>query len=279
MIDKSPINRTRRSRGAMVASLLFVMALGGAIALAVWYVNNASVDVPYSDTWDHLKMIERFMAGRLSPDDIFHPHNQNRPVLLNIALLFMAKYAHLDLKLMAYLSIACIIMTLSSLFYFSSALFKNRAPTFFLVFSCISISMLSLAQWENLLLPINFVFFSTITLSVGSILLMGRHLNRPVSRVLSGDLIAATLLSELALFSMGGGILIWIVNLVQIMLSRALHRRRIGWTLLVYGGIGVISLAIYLHDLSASVNLEFLLSHLGEFLPFVAVGLGSSVVG
>jgi hypothetical protein len=41
----------------------------------------------------------------------------------------------------------------------------------------------------------------------------------------------------------------------------------------------VISLAIYLHDLSASVNLEFLLSHLGEFLPFVAVGLGSSVVG
>src|SRR5882724_4869555 len=277
--DEPLITSTLRSGSAIVASLLFACALIGAIFLSVWYIDNASIDVPYSDTWGHLKMVEHFLAGHLTFDDIFRPHNQNRPVLLNVVLFLGAKYDHLNFESIEYLSVIFIMTTISLLLYFSWPLFKGRAVGFFLVFSCISLLLFSLAQWENLLLPINFVFFSTITFSVGSILLMNHHLSRPVSHVLSVDLAAATLLSELALFSMGGGALIWAVNLVQIVLSRALHRRRVGLVIFVYGGVGLISLAIYLHDLGASVKFDFLFSHPAQFLKFVLIGLGNSVVG
>jgi len=275
--DGSPIEALA-SAGPVAAALLFVFVLIGGTGLAVWDIENGSVNVIYSDTFGHLGMIKHFLSGQLSLDEVFLPHNQNRPVLLNLVLLISAKYDHLNLKRIEYLGIFFAVLTLALMLYFSKDLFKARRAAFFLVFSCIAALALSLSQWDNFLLAIDFVFFSTITFSVGSVLLMARHLGRAMSRIRSTDFIAAILLSELAMYSMGGGVMIWAVNLIQIALSGALHRRRIRSEIVVYGVIGLVSVAAYVHNLSSLGSFAFVFRHHVEFLQFMLSGLANSVV-
>src|SRR5258706_12839600 len=150
-----------------------MLASGGGAGLATWHIHSASIDVAYSDTWRHMPLIEHFLGGSLDPSEIFAPSNQNRPALLKVSLLISTAYDHLNLKRMEYLSILSIAATIWVLASFSSPLFSNRRAVYFSIFSCISILLFSLAQWENFLLPANLVFFSMVTFSVGSILLMG----------------------------------------------------------------------------------------------------------
>jgi hypothetical protein len=278
---ENPIgSKWQRHAAVFSAGLLLMLAFCGAAGLATWHIHSASIDVAYSDTWRHMRLIEHFLGGTLDPSEIFAPSNQNRPALLKVSLLVSATYDHLDLKKIEYLSIFCITATVCLLAFYTNILFKRHRATFLLIFLCVSVLLFSLAQWENFLLPVNFVLFSMIAFSVGSILLMGRHLGRDRSvRGLSWDMAAAILLSELALFSMGGGVLVWPVNLIQIALSGMLHRRRVGWELALYGAVGTASLAFYLHGLEPHLNIGYVLSHLAELLEFVLVGLGNSVVG
>jgi hypothetical protein len=222
-------------------------------------------------------MVRNFLNGSLTWNDIYRPHNQNRPVVLNILLLASAQLDHFNMKRLQYLSVCFVVATFVLLAIRSQGLFRGRPGVLAGVLSFVAILLFSLAQWENLLLPIDVVFFSAITFMAAAILAMERHLGS--GRTLSVDLLAAIVLSELAMFCTGGGVVVWCVNLGQILLSRALFRWRIGGTLLVYGGAAFVSLAVYSHGLGTSVDLAVALSRPEEFLRFVLTGFGNSIVG
>jgi hypothetical protein len=261
------------------AFLVFLVALVGAGALAVVHIARASANVVYADTWGHISMVGHFMSGRLFPAELFAPHNQNRPVVLNIILLLSARYDHLNLVHVEYLGVIFAIFTVVMLVYFCQQMFEGNYPLMFIVLSVATLLMLSLSQWENFLLPINIVFFSTISFSVGSILLLHRHLLRDRSNGLSVDFFGAILLSALALFSMGGGILTPVVNTIQIVLSWILFRKQVRTTIIVYVIITGLLTFIYLKSLGQSIDYKYDLTHLAEMSQFILAGLGNSTVG
>jgi hypothetical protein len=165
------------------------------------------------------------------------------------------------------------------LVYFCQQMFEANYPLMFIVLSVATLLMLSLSQWENFLLPINIVFFSTITFSVGSILLLHRHLLRDSSNGLSVDFFGAILLSALALFSMGGGILTPVINTIQIALSWILFRKQVRTTIVVYLIIASLLTFVYLKSLGQSIDYKYDVTHLAEMSQFILAGLGNSTVG
>jgi hypothetical protein len=267
------------SAAFLVFAFLVFLVLVGSSALAIVHIVRASGNVVYADTWGHISMVGHFLSGRLIPAELFSPHNQNRPVVLNVILLLSAKYDHLNLIHVEYLGVFFAIITIFMLIYFCRHMFEGNYPVMFIVLLAAILLLLSLSQWENFLLPINIVFFSTITFFVGSILLLHRHLIRNSSQALSADFFGAILLSALALFSMGGGILTSVVNAIQIVLSWILFRKQVRTTIIVYMIVAGLLTFIYLNSLGQSIDYKYDLTNIVDMSHFILVGLGNSTVG
>ena len=112
-----------------------------------------------------------------------------------------------------------------------------------------------------------------------AILAMSRCLAEPGSGRSWAWCSGAVVLSELALLSMGGGVAVWAVNLVQIGVSMALFRVRAAGVFALYAAIGVISIGAYLHGLDAGGSLAFALAHPLDAAGFFVIGTGNSIVG
>jgi hypothetical protein len=261
-----------------LALFVFLALLIGAVALAAHHIDNASGNVVYSDTWDHIGMIGRFLSGRLSLGELYAPYNENRPVLLNLVLLVSAKYDHLNLVHIEYLNVVFPVITLFIIMYFSRDMFDSPLHML-IVFSIIAVLMLSLGQWANLLLPINIIFYATITFSVSSILFMHRYLVRIPTHGVSPDFIVAVVLSLIALFTMSGGVITLSTNIIQIVLSHILFRRPILRDLVSYVSIACLFTAIYTYSLHQSGDGLYLAEHPIETGRFILIELGSSIVG
>jgi hypothetical protein len=221
----APTILTRSTVWSTLASGVFLALVVGAVVLVTRHINRASGDVIYADTWTYIEMIGHFLSGRLSLAELYSSHNESRPIVLNIILLMSAKFDHLNLIHVEYLSIVFSAITVGAIMYFCRGMFDDLLHALF-VFALIRPLMFSLAQWENWLLPINIAFFASVTFLVCSILLMHRQVIRRSSKVISADFAASVLLSVLALFSMGGGIVVWIVKAIQILLVRMLFGSR-----------------------------------------------------
>jgi hypothetical protein len=265
-----------RPAAAIAAGLV---TLSGATAFLLWYISRTAVDVVYADTWAYLPMVGRALSGGLSASDLLAAHNENRTLLLNVVLVASAKYdafdqVHID-------DIGAVFIAITGLVLLCSCanLFRGRDMAMAAVFTCIVLLLSALQQWENLLLPINLVFFATITFSVASVASVHRYVLARRPRLLSPAFLGGIVFSELALLSMGGGVVVWVVNGLQIALSYGLHKTRTGSGLIVYVAAGSVSIASYLHDLGQQAGGGFALSHPLAFAQFFLIGLGGSLVG
>lgn len=271
-------HRAAASRpGAAIAAGLVI--LSGAAAFLVWYISRTAVNVVYADTWAYLPMVGRALSGGLSASDLFAAHNENRTLLLNAVLVASARFDAFDLVHVDYISVLFITITGLVLLASCADLFRGRNTAMSAVFTCIVLLLSALQQWENLLLPINLVFFATITFSVASVTSVHRYVLARRPRLLSPAFLGGIAFSELALLSMGGGVVVWVVNGLQIALSYVLHKTRTGSGLIVYVMAGSLSIAGYLHDLRQQAGGSFAASHLLAFARFFLIGLGSSLVG
>jgi hypothetical protein len=171
-------------------------------------------------------------------------------------------------------------ITLANVLYLSYLLFKGRPLARGVITLVSSIALFSLVQWENFLLSINLTFFSTVAFSVTSIVLMALCLHVQYTQMTAAILFAvAVVMSELALLSMGGGVVVWAVNLVQIGLAIVLFQIRALTALLAYLAIAIVSISAYLWGLEAGGGLWFLLSHPLESLAYFMIGTGNPIVG
>lgn len=281
MIDRSraPVRKIADSHHVVKVGLVVVAALLGCAGLAAWYIHSASIDVVYSDTWGYIGMIGDYLSGRLNLAEIYAPHWQNRPVLLNLVLLLSAGFDALNVKHIEYLGVLFSTLTTASLIIASSRLFEGRMWTALSAFLVVTALVLSLAQWENYLLAINFVFFSTVTFSVLGILLVNRHLVESQADRLSWPWAGAIACGELALLSSGGGIVQWAVNVLQMLWFSARFRRRIGIDLVGYLLIAAMSITAYVRGLDPHPPGWLQPPALAAAMEFLLIGTGNSLVG
>jgi hypothetical protein len=257
-----------------------ILVIGVAAWIAASYIQRASVDVVSSDTWQYLPMIDGFLSGSFDPSEILKAHNQNRTAILVGVLLASARFDNFNQKDIAYLNVLFVSITLANVLYLSYLLFKGRPLAKAAVTLVSSVALLSLVQWENFLLSINLTFFSTVAFSVTSIVLMAVFLSEQHTQMTSVILFAlAVATSELALLSMGGGVVVWAVNLIQIGLAIGLLQGCAFLALLAYLAIAIVSTSAYLWGLETGGNLWFLLSHPLDSLVYFIVGIGNSIVG
>jgi hypothetical protein len=259
-----------------------ILVVGISVWTAASYIQHASVDVVCSDTWDYMQMIDGFLSGVFDPSEILKAHNQNRTAILVGILLTSARFDNFNQKHIEYLNLFFVSITLVNVLYLSYLLFKGRPLARGVITLVSSIALFSLVQWENLLLSINLIFFSTVAFSVTSIVLMALCLRGQYTQMTAAILFAvAVIMSELALFSMGGGVVVWAVNLVQIGLAIILFQFQVRalTALLAYLAIAIVSVSAYLWGLEAGGSLWFLLSHPLESLAYFMIGTGNSIVG
>jgi hypothetical protein len=254
------------------------------VSFSVWivasYIQHASADVVCSDTWEYMQMIGGFLSGAFDPSEIFRAHNQNRPAILVGILLTSAQFDNFNQKNMAYLNILFVLITLATFSYLSYLLFKRRSLAKGGIILVSSITLFSLVQSENFLLSINLTFFSTVAFSVTSILLIALFLQEQYTQTTAVILFAlAVATSELALFSMGGGVVVWAVNLVQIGLAIVLLQVRAFAAFLAYLAIAIVSIGAYMWGLEVGGSVWLLLSHPLESLAYFIIGTGNSIVG
>ena len=254
-----------------------ILVVGISVWIAASYIQHASVDVVCSDTWDYMQMIDGFLSGAFDPSEILKAHNQNRTAILVGILLTSAQFDNFNQKNIEYLNLLFVSMTLTNVLYLLYSLFKGRPLARGVITLVSSIALFSLVQWENFLLSINLTFFSTVAFSVTSIVLMALCLHGQYTQMTAAILFAvAVVMSELALLSMGGGVVVWAVNLVQISLAIVLFQVRALTALLAYLAIAIVA---YLWGLEAGGSLWFLLSHPLKSLAYFMIGTGNSIVG
>ena len=273
------IQADRRSAGGFALPAAMVSTVGLMAWVAFMYIRLGSVDVVYSDTWGYLRMIDGFLSGAFDPWEIVRPHNQNRSVVLSIALLGSAVVDRFNQKDIMYVSILFVVLNAGSLLFLAYIFLRARPVALSMVSAAIGLCLFSLIQWENYLLSINFVFFSTVAFSVVAIIAMSRYLTEQPGAGAWKTFLAAAILSELALFSMGGGVAVWAVNFVQIALAITLFRVPASGALTVYGALGLASLGLYVRGLDAGGSLTVALAHPLDALAFFVIGSGNSIVG
>jgi hypothetical protein len=172
-------------------------------------------------------MIDGFLSGAFDPSEFLEAHNQGRTAIIVGVLLVSAQFDNFDQNYIEYLIIVFVSITLVNVIYLSYLLLKGRLLAKGVIVLVRSFALFSLAQWENFLLSINVTFFAVVAFSVVSIVAMARCLLGQYKRMTAATFFAvAVVTSELALLSMGGGVVVWVVNLVQIALAIVLFQVR-----------------------------------------------------
>jgi hypothetical protein len=279
--ESGPLTAPRNGRsGAPWLAAWTIFAVVLALSIAAFDIRSASVDVVFSDTWGYMHMIDGFLSGAFDPSEILKAHNQNRTAILVGVLAASAQFDHFNQHDIEYLSLAFGLITLANFLYLIHRLLVARPLTAGAVVLIASLSVFSLVQCENLLLSINFVFLATTAFSVTSIVAMARFLIGEDRKKTKAILfILAVVTSELALLSMGGGVVVWAVNLLQIGFAIVRLKIRALGALLVYAAVALASVGAYLWGLSAGGSLSFLLFHPLDALAFFVIGAGNSLVG
>ena len=247
-------------------------------ALAFWYVRAANTNVVFADLWGHMQMIKHFLEGTLRPEELFLPHNQNRPVILNVVLLISAAANHFMIKNVTYIFLIFQIVSFFALTYM--LILANVGKLYFQITAVvISFLLFSLSQWENYTLAINLVFASTVAFSLLAILAWQRHLSG------SGGVAAfplTLLFAELATYSMGGGVVIWAVLPILGLLYGLWGptSKRVSFAVLLV--VAAASLFVYGRGLPHPVSLQSIVQQLSDpvkSIQFILVEFGSSVLG
>ncbi len=260
------------------ATTIFVVAV--AVGIAAFDIAHASVDVVFSDTWGYIRMVDGFLSGAFAPSEILRAHNQNRSAVLVGALLASAKFDHFNQKNIEYLGVVFASLTLANVIYLIFVLFENRPLEKAIVAgvakSCgvLACPVRKFLALDQLRLLLHGGVLGDFDRGHGAM-----RAGRRLRLTKAGLFVAAVILSELALLSVGGGVVVWVVNLVQIGLAIVLFQARAVGALLAYLAVAMVSVGAYLWGLNAGGSLSVLLSKPLEGLAFFVIGTGNSVVG
>jgi len=257
------------------AFTILVLALAG---LDVWFIHNGTLDVVYADTWGYMRLVGDFLDRRLSVGEFFEAHNQNRTPVLDLLLLGSAALDRFNQRHLDYVSVLLAVANTVLIVKLLPHEASKSAKA--IVALAIAFLGLSLGQQENLLLSINVTFYLVVTFSILSIIALNRSLAAATGGERYRQLALAVGLSGLALLSMGGGAVLWIVNMIQIALTVRHGARKAVPVLLVYGATGATFLLVYGLGLHQQNPALFLLAERPlSFFKFLLIESGRTVVG
>ncbi|MBS0630712.1 MAG: hypothetical protein JSS11_02280 [Verrucomicrobia bacterium] len=153
------------------------LALAGFVLLIVgsklWFIGGAGSDLPFNDQWDgeSLRLLQPWLEGRLTAEDVFHPHNEHRIVTTKLYALGLFAANNSQWSVFVETTANALIHTLCAL---SLLLLARRwlRGGWLVTFGGLLVLLFTLPfSWENTLYGFQVQFYLLLLFSLGQIAL------------------------------------------------------------------------------------------------------------
>lgn len=182
-----------------------------------------SVNVPWWDQLPFVHLIEKLDRGTLSIGDVWIQHNEHRILVPQVIELGVGKVTGFNFQIPVFMSFVLATTTFGLLISMLKRTFKDMKmvsllaiPTAWLVFSPI--------QWINWIWGFQFCFFLGVCLAITTIWLLTGERSLGNRQFYLSILTAA-----LGMYSLGNGMLIWVVGFCLLAANKATRRHFVVW--------------------------------------------------
>jgi hypothetical protein len=172
-------------------------------------INQLSTTVPYMDQWELVPAFQKLDNNAFNAHDLFSQHNEHRIVVPKLIQLSLARITHWDIRAEIALNLSVALMSAVLLIRLIHKYSGIRDNKLLMCAKLVAVYwFLSPIQWENWAWGWQLEWFLSILFLLISIeLAMTYRIKK------SSVLLAAVIgVNTLATFTMGGGILLWILS-------------------------------------------------------------------
>ena len=226
------------------------------VLVVILFVASFSVNVPFWDQWDLVKVFEKIFTGTASIGDFFAQHNEHRiafPKMIMATLAFITKW---DIRYELYFSILLAVITFHAIYKIYLLEIENErtiSNNLTNILTCILI--FSLVQYENWLWGFQIAWFLINACFAIAVLIIALSTNYPKRLYL------AAIPCFIASFSSAHGLLSWLALIPSVASVNGSSRQRririVIWILLFAATCGIYLIGY--QKPSHNVNLLFFL--------------------
>lgn len=207
------------------------------VVAAFVYVYVFGVDMPFGDVWTMVPRFEKLLSGTLGFSDLWVQHFEHRIFFPRIAILLLGVVTDFNQIAIMYLTEVCFVGTLVILLL----AFRANIGTRLLFFVPISFLVFNLGQYFNMFYGLQVSFAFTQVFSVLALYLIYVSTR---GRLKKWIFAAAPVSAVVATFSLFGGLFIWPVGFLQLLISPAEKRTKIN-LLTAWSAAGLVAVAAY----------------------------------
>ncbi len=237
------------------------------------------VDIPFTDEWDMVPLVEKFFQGTWSFHDLWEQHNEHRIFFPNLIVLFLARLTSWNIHyevavnvLLSFLSFFLLcwqIKKTESLLACGLEAVKSRW-----LIPAVSLIVFSARPWENWMIGVAIAVFLSVVCAQAGILI----LSLPGFRW--KRLLGALLLGIVSTYSIASGLVFWPVGFLILCVSSYRDRAQ-RWTALgTWLAVSCAAITIYFYGYAkpqAHPSLWHTLNHPMDFFLYFFTFLGSLV--
>lgn len=205
--------------------VLFLIAILP-IAVIIRLIDEYGVNVPYGDEWSLIPLFSKWNDHQLTFADLFRQHNEHRILVPKLIYLAFAQLTHWNVRAEMFFSVLLCCGTSAGIYVLLKRTVPGSAQKHLLLWTLCNILIFAPVQAENWLWGFQLQVFIPTFCLVASLVVLGSKLH-PVVKF-----IAACLLVVLATFSFGGGILLWPVIALYLVLHEKNKRWLVAWSVI-----------------------------------------------
>jgi hypothetical protein len=207
------------------SAALFLLAIIP-VAVIIRLIDEYGVDVPYGDEWSLIPLFAKWNNHQLTFADLFRQHNDHRIFFPKLIYLAFAKFTHWNVRAEMFFSVLLCCGISACIYVLLKRTVPGTTQKHLLLWALCNLLIFAPVQAENWLWGFQLqIFIPTLGL-VASLVVLGSQL-RPVAKFL-----ATFLLVLVATFSFGGGLLLWPVIGLYLLLQWEKKRWLIAWSAL-----------------------------------------------
>jgi hypothetical protein len=234
--------------------------------LAIHFVRENSVNIPIWDQWEFVPLLSAFLERKPWIQLLIDFHNEHRIILPRVIFLVLAVITQWNVATEMYVNLFFVGILLVVL----SKLLKETGGHLFLMVP-VSWLLFSLQQWENLLWGWQIAISMMLTASVVSIFCLSRvRRNRYYT-------ISAFISGVFASFSFMGGLCIWPVGLLQLLIMRARKSTCLTW--FIGGALTIVFYFMGYRKPVDTPDVFIFLKNPVDFMKYIFAYLGSALSG
>jgi hypothetical protein len=233
-------------------------------AFAIGFIATHAVNVPYTDQWELVPLLEKTILGRLEFQDVWVQFNEHRILFPKLLMLGLAQLTHWDVRYEIGLS-CCLISGVMLLIGWQIIQTSKglSLPALRWAIPICSLGVFSFSQYENFLWGWQLTLFLSLFAVVVAIVLLG---NPPFGW---GKFVGSVLSALVGTYSFANGMLCWPIGVVLLWWLLAGRKERVLATTL-WSLAGLLSIGAYLWRYTSPPEHPSLLALFKKPLGFVA---------